>query len=478
MNQIPKILLLVYLFCCGVLQVNAQNQAHKKPNVLLIITDDMNGYGVFHEYPGVKMPHFDKFRETAISFTNAHCPAPACNPSRAATFSGFNPNVTGSYENGADPWRQSDLLKEVTSLPELFHNQGYTTYAQGKIFHAKLTEGREEAMFDAHVYKGGFKPFPNNKEEWVDGKFFSQKAWEGPDEDFPDNINAESMMKFLGEAHDKPFLAIYGLWRPHTPFTAPKRFFDMYKGLQFDLPAGYRDGDLSDVTSLSKKIIDPFSRFEHAGKGTEETWKQMIGAYAACNSFADWNVGRVIEALDNSAYADNTIVIIWSDNGFHCGEKDHWGKFMLWEQSTRVPMFVRYPKMKNAGKVCTKPVSLVDIYPTLIEYCQLQSPERKLDGNSMLPLLENIKDKNWTRPAFTANGKQWATLRTERFRYIRYPDGTEELYDHKKDGFEFKNLADDPKYNKVKKEIAQWLPEEWQTPLLLKNGIPKTTGNL
>jgi arylsulfatase A-like enzyme len=185
-------------------------------------------------------------------------------------------------------------------------------------------------------------------------------------------------------------------------------------------------------------------------------WRKAVQGYLASISFVDTCVGRLIDAFDKSPYADNTMIILWSDHGWHLGEKLHWRKFSLWEEATHNVLMAVVPGITKPGRRCSRPVTMVDIYPTLIELCGL-TPKAELEGRSLLPLLKNPKAK-WDHPALTTHGRNNHSLRSERFRYIRYSDGTEELYDHRNDELEWNNLADNPKYTRIKKRLAKWLP--------------------
>ncbi|WP_158281556.1 sulfatase [Sediminitomix flava] len=460
MKSLLSSILLCSLLFTVISSCKQKENTKTRPNILLICVDDMNGYAVKDRYPMFQTPYIDKLRSESINFTNAACNVPVCNPSRASFFSGILPHNTGAYLNGSDGWNRSPILKEIQSFPAYFKHQGYITWGRGKILHNPLTPEREKAMWDNHNRGGnGFGPFPD-KEHQYGNKFKGIQAWEGEDSDFPDNINGDLAVEFLAQKHDKPFLMYYGLWRPHTPYTAPKRFFEPYNEKEFTRPKGYKDGDLDDVPYLGTMLVDSLKQFKNKklNYAYDELWQKFLYGYAANTSFADWNVGRVIEALDNSPYADNTIVIFWSDNGYHCGEKLRWQKATLWDQSDYVPFMVRTPEKKQAESSAT--ISLVDIYPTLIELCGLEKPNHSLDGNSIVPLLEN-PNKEWDYPSLTVYGKDYTSVRSERYRYIRYPDGTEELYDHSTDPYEFENIAPKKGSRIIMDELSEELPKQW-----------------
>ncbi len=470
MKHITRTLLTLALLLCWIISSFAE-----RPNVILIIADDMNHYGFYKTYPGTKTPYLDSFKETAITFQNAYCASPVCGPSRAAMFSGLYPHNTGAYLNGANPWRNAPL-NETETLVEVFKRSGYTTWGAGKIFHAQLDEGREKAKFDNDVYHGGFGPYLDEEYQIGDGnskKFWGSQPWEGPDSDFPDVVNAESAAEFLKQDHEKPFFMIYGLWRPHNPYTAPKRFFEMYdeefKDMQFP-PPGYDEDDLNDIPPKGLHFSRIWGhRWESSGKSNPENWKRIVWGYLACTTFADWSAGQVIEALDKSRYADNTIVIFTSDNGYHLGEKDHFEKATVWEMAALTPTAIRMPGFKNAGVVTKNPINTIDLFPTLTELCGLEATEHTLDGTSIVPLLNDPHIK-WKQPAITTYGPEVFSAKNTHYRYIQYPDGEEELYDHDKDFHEIHNLAGDPKYKKIIEELRAYRPKHWVTSLGGRNG--------
>ncbi|KAA5825150.1 sulfatase [Algibacter amylolyticus] len=444
---------------CALFSVSIYAQ---KPNVVFICVDDMNSYGLLKEYAPLEMPYLDKLREQSVVFENSYCASPVCMPSRASFFSGKYPHNTGNYRNGKNStsWITSEVLQKVEAMPEFFKRNGYETWASGKLFHAKIPQGREDAMFDnSPVHQGGFGPFPR-KENQLNRPFWGVDSF--PDEEFPDVKNADAAIEFLNEEHEKPFFLYYGLYRPHTPFTAPKRFFDMYDIDKITIPEGYNPSDLDDIPKQGRKLVDGDTRFQISGAPTPDIWKKMIRGYCATNSFADWNVGRLIEALDKSSYSKNTIVVLISDNGYHCGEKNHWEKSTLWDIADKVPVVIRTPETK--GAVCTNPVSLVDIYPTLVDYCGLEQPTSKLDGISMLPFIKNPSMAS-DRAVLTTYGEQYSSVSNGRYRYIQYPDGSEEFYDHESDPHEWKNIISNPEILNAKNKLKKEIPETWHPAL-------------
>jgi arylsulfatase A-like enzyme len=257
---------------------------------------------------------------------------------------------------------------------------------------------------------------------------------------------------FLNQKHAKPFYLAVGTFRPHLPWYAPKKYFDLYPLSAIELPDVKAD-DLDDVPEpgqkLAKQTLQDYNLVVQTGK-----YKEAVQAYLAAISFVDSLLGRLLDALDYSEYGKNTIIVFWSDHGWHLGEKNHWHKMTLWERATRVPFIISAPGYKTNITI-NQPVNLIDIYPTLVELCQL-SPKQDLDGNSLIPLLTDPQ-KNW-HPTVTTMNRGNHAVRDERWRYIQYSDGSEELYDHKQDPHEWTNLAKNPEFESIKKKLQKWLP--------------------
>ena len=253
-----------------------------------------------------------------------------------------------------------------------------------------------------------------------------------------------------------------GLWRPHTPFVAPKRFFDLYESEDIATPPpGWREGDLEDIPAEGHRLSKIWGeRWEQTGGSNPVDWNKLLHGFAANTSFADWSIGQVLEALDNSKYADNTMVIFFSDNGYHMGEKNHFEKATLWEMAAYTPVMIRMPNRSHAGVVTETPINSIDFSPTLMEYCSLEQPDHQPEGLSLRPLLED-PFAQWERPSITTYGEEIYSAGSARYRYIRYPDGSEELYDHDNDPHEWDNLADDPELESVKTRLLDWKPSSF-----------------
>ncbi len=454
MKALPLLLFVSYLSTFACLLMGGD-----RPNVVMIVVDDLHPGVAKGWFDEIHTPAIDRLRQEGVYFVNAACNTPVCNPSRSSFFSGLYPHTTGAYLNGSDGWNRSELLMEIRNIPETFKDNGYATWGAGKILHNPLSEEREAGMWDNFpVYKGGFGPFDEAKTGLFISRFRSIKAWEGPDSDFPDVKNADGAIEFLSQNHDKPFFLYYGLWRPHSPYTAPKRFFEQYEELVFRFPPGTVSGDLEDVPELGRLLTDGLRGYHVDGMSEDEVKQAFLNAYAANTTFTDWNVGRVLAALEASPYADNTIVVFFSDNGFHTTEKERWGKATLWDLSANISLIIKIPESKPAVVPAT--VSLVDVFPTLIEYCGLKPPHQPLDGVSFLPQVLDSSHP-WHRPSLTSYGMNYSSVRDEDYRYIRYPDGTEEIYRYTDDPFEFRNLADDPAFDFVRQKLKPFIPTRW-----------------
>ncbi len=457
-----------------------------RPNVLFLAVDDMNDWtGCLGGYPGkVHTPHIDRLAAAGMLFENAHCAAPVCNPSRTAVMTGLRPTTTGIYDNGRW-WRPA--LPDVVTLPEYFARHGYHVAGAGKIYHhtpgfnppGQWDEYFAQVFDDAwHRPKPG-DAFPVRGVHWPEGfplnglenvrtgsrppanaKEFDWGPLKKTDAQTGDGQAASWAVEFLKKQHEKPFFLAVGIFRPHMPWYAPQKYFDRYPLEQIRLPEVPED-DLQDVPAPGRKIAGyRGDEWEYVKKQLQ--WRRCVQAYLASISFADAMVGRILEALQQSPHQENTIVVLWSDHGWHLGEKHHWHKFTLWEEATRVPLIVVAPGLTQKQQRCAAPVSLMDLYPTLVDLCRLP-PRKDLDGESLRPWLADAS-KSRTRPALTTHGRGNHSLRTARFRYIHYADGSEELYDHQTDPHEWKNLAGDPALAETRQRIKQWLPQKEAMP--------------
>jgi arylsulfatase A-like enzyme len=418
------------------------------PNVLFVALDDLNDWvGGLNGHPDAKTPNIDRLASRGMLFAQAHCPAPLCNPSRAAVLTGIHPTTSGVYRNLQPP---QTAMPEVTTLPEHFMDHGYEVVGGGKIFH-----WNDRAAWHEY-FPAADDPLPGDD---ADPDAYSRAAgvvWgklDVPDGDMNDYGLTTAAAAYLAQPHDQPFFLAVGLYRPHMPWQVPRQYFDKYPLEEIDLPEVLKT-DLDDVPPIGVAIADPD---RHGQMLAADSWREAVQGYLASVSFADAQVGRLLDALDQGPNGDNTIVVLWSDHGWHLGEKQHWRKFALWEEATRTPLVFSVPGLTQPGSVSRQPVDLTNIYPTLADLCGLPV-DAPIDGVSLRPLLED-PNALWDRPALTTLYPGNHAVRSERWRYIRYADGSEELYDHHQDPHEWTNLADDPALAPVKQALAAWLPE-------------------
>ncbi len=424
-------------------------QPAAKPNVLFIAIDDLNDWvGHLGGHPDVKTPHIDRLAQRGVSFTNAHCAAPACNPSRAALLSGLRPSTSGIYRNSHD-W--VNTLADVITLPQYYRRQGYLVLGGGKIFHGS---GKTEKYFDDY-YRRKELPPPKTPYNGLDLAHFDWRAIEVTENEMPDYKLVSWAADALNEPSDKPLFLAVGIVKPHLPWFAPKKYFDMYPKDKITLPE-VPDDDLDDVPTIGLRMANPHR--DHKAVTEADQWRDAVQAYLATITLVDDQVGRLIDALDRSPRADNTVIVLWGDHGWHLGEKHHWRKFTLWEEATRAPLIFVAPGVAKIGVLCSRPVDFMSIYPTLADLCGLSIPEH-VEGVSLRPLLES-SDAQWDRMALTTYGRGEHGVRCDRWRYIRYHDATEELYDHANDPMEWTNVAGKSEHAKLKEQMAKGMPED------------------
>ena len=435
-------------------------QSKEKPNVLFISIDDLNDWvGVLGGYPLVRTPNIDRLASRGVLFTRAYCAAPACNPSRTALATGIRPSTSGVYAN-SQPMR--DSLPHALTLTRHFMNNGYHVAGGGKIWPGN--PGRGDRLGDEwHEWWGRPK-----KRRWsqepvstVDYSLTNRGMDFGPldvdDEEMPDYKATQWAVDYLRRKHDQPFFLGCGINLPHLPWFAPKKYFDLYPLDQIVLPL-VNENDLDDVPPIAWGWAHLRGRNDHKAITSTGNWKKAVQAYLACISFVDMLVGRLLDALDESPYADNTVIVLWGDHGWSLGEKLTWRKVNLWEEANRTPLMMVVPGVTQAGSRCPRPVSLIDLFPTLVEVCGLTPPRGKQEGVSLMPLLKDAQAR-WDRPALMTYRRGNHSVRSERWRYTRYVDGGEELYDHEFDPFEWKNLAQNPQFESIKRKLAKWLPK-------------------
>ena len=436
--------------------INEPDAESPRPNVLFVAVDDLNSWlGCMAGHPQARTPNIDRLASQGVVFHNAHCQAPICGPSRASLMSGYLPSTTGIYGQISDrDLREASLETSATPfLPEWFAQNGYHTMGVGKLFHGHAPVG---AFAESGGREAGFGPKPPKRMKWDRNK--TSTDW-GPfpdaDEEMPDFRTAQWAVERLGRQYDSPFFLGVGFLRPHVPWHVPKKWFDLLPVDGLEMPA-YLPGDQDDAPAISRELHAlPMMPTTDWATETDE-WKKIVQAYLACIAFVDAQVGKVLDALDASLYADNTYVVLWGDHGYHIGEKNRFGKHSLWEEATRTPLIVAGPGIVPGDT--QKPASLIDLYPTLLDLCGLAANPAN-EGHSLRPLLEGPNSAKWPHAALTTYGRNNHGIRDERYRYIRYEDGSEELYDHEDDNHEWHNVAADPAHAEVKDRLAAQLPE-------------------
>ena len=443
---------------------SAEQAPPPKPNILFIAIDDLNDWvGPLGGHPQVQTPYMDRLAARGTTFLNAQTQAPLCNPSRTSLLTGRRPTSTGIY--GLAPWfREVESLQDIESLPQYFERNGYATYATGKIYHGRFGRADTDSEFQHLGPPSGVGARPDEKlvKTPQDHPLMDWGTFPHKDEDKGDwqvaSWAVEQLQGPLNGPQEQPFFLATGFFLPHVPCYVTQKWYDMYPLDSVVLPEIRRD-DRDDTPRFSWylhwKLPEPRLKFlEEAGE-----WRNLVASYLASVSFIDSQVGRVLDALQASGHADDTVVVLWSDHGWHIGEKLITGKNTLWDRSARVPLIFAGPGVASGARV-TSPAELLDIYPTLVALAGLPAPQG-LDGHSLAPQLQDASaPREW--PAITTHNPGNHGVRSENWRYIRHADGSEELYDMRNDPQEFDNLAGDSQYAEVMAEHRRFLPESEQ----------------
>jgi len=491
----------------------------RKPNVVMIVCDDLNDYvSPLAGHPQAKTPNIAKLARSGVAFKRAYSNNPICAPSRSSFLTGIYPHTSKNLFWGK--WYKNPVLQNSKTIMEHFRDNGYHVAGSGKLMHHHLasvwSEFKHKADYGPFVYDGKERvahpsvpqPFksigpvdgsyaplsdlpygPGRKDNkgWIYGTWGKTRKFNYTDETnrdpTPDERNASwavgRIRELTKQDSGKPFLLCVGFIRPHTPLHVPRRFFDMFPLKSVKAPVikanDAEDCHYTDVFDSSKKGLKYFRLLKESYPKLESGLKVFTQAYLASVAAVDDCIGRVIEAVDKSSQKDNTIIVVTSDHGWNMGQKDYLFKNSLWEESARVPLIVRAPGVATPGGVAAHPVSLIDIYPTLVDLCGLKGDTRKnrrgakLDGHSMRPFLKDPKSGTWTGPdaaltmIFAGKGtarypaRQHWSVRTARWRYILYNNGSEELYDHDADPYEWTNLSGDRRHGKVKADLKAQL---------------------
>lgn len=445
--------------------------ASTKPNVLFIAVDDLaNALGCYG-HPLVKSPNIDRLAKMGVRFDRAYCQLPLCNPSRASVLTGMRPDAITVYDLDR---HFRDQVPDVVTLPQLFKQSGWFTARVGKIYHYDVPRGigtdglDDKPSWDLVVNPKGRDVLEEAKitnptpEKPVSAALSWLRA-EGADEEQTDGMIATEAIRLLEQHHDKPFFLGVGFFRPHTPYVAPKKYFDLYPMDKVQLPKAPAN-DRDDIPPAAFAHNCPIPNYGLP----EDTCREALQAYLACVSFVDAQVGRVLDTLDRLKLTDNTIIVLWGDHGYHLGEHNGiWQKRCLFEESARAPMLIYSPRAKGNGRASQQVVEFIDMYPTIADLCGLAAP-KTADGRSLRPLLENPA-RAWKGTAFSqvlrpGDGHPIVgrSVRTDHWRYTDWGGGQAgaELYDHDNDPYEFTNLANNPKYKSIVEQLRPLLDKK------------------
>ncbi len=463
MNHIVSRLVLSLLGVSLLFMSSAAESAEiqARPNVVFIAIDDQNDWiGPLGGHPLAKTPHLDRLAARGTTFLNAHCQAPLCNPSRTSLMLSLRPTTTGNY--GLAPWfRTLDKWQNRITLPQHFKAHGYRTLTVGKIYHGGVGGPEQRAKeFDQWGSAGGIgvkpdkkltPPTPMGNHPLMDWGVFPHRDEEKGDY----QVASFAVDQIMSASKDQPFFLAAGFFLPHVPCYVTQPWFDLYPDDDSVLPL-IRDDDRTDTPRFSWYLHWHLPEPRLKWVRDNHQWRNLVRSYLASTSFVDAQIGRILAALEEASLAENTIVVVWGDHGWHLGEKGITGKNTLWDDATRVPLIFAGPGVSRGGR-CSQPAELLDIYPTLSELCGLKARD-DLEGISLVPQLENV-DAPRERPAITSHNQGNHGIRSERWRYIQYADGSEELYDHQTDPHEWTNLAAKPEHAAVIAEHRRWLPK-------------------
>lgn len=447
--------------------------ASEQPNILFIALDDLNDWiEPMGGHPQAITPNMTRLAEEGVLFDNAHCPAPACNPSRSAIFSGRSPHVSGMYSNRQ---KMREIMPNAELLPKYFNRHGYWAGGSGKMLHYFIDAQSWDEYYPAKETENPFPPHmpwgerPKSLPRGGPWQYVETDwhAYDVTDDEFGgDSKVADYVSEKLMEESDQPFFLACGIYRPHEPWFVPKKYFDLFPLEEVQLPPGYKEDDLDDLPPAGKRA-GPNRYFDHIRNHGQ--WRHGVQAYLASIAYADAMLGRVLDTLEKSPNRDNTIVVLWSDHGWHLGEKQHWQKYTMWRAVTRVPLIVKVPKGvfglpqgTAPGTVCSEPVNLLSLFPTLVELCGLPGKVDN-DGPSLLPLIRD-PDMDWPHTSVTFAGRPGTYgLSAEDWRYIHYENGDEELYHVAEDPYEWTNLAAKPEYETKLNELRAQAPKDFKS---------------
>jgi arylsulfatase A-like enzyme len=412
-------------------------------NVVFISVDDMNNWvSILKNYPGIQTPNLERLAKHGANFIEAHTASPVCNPSRFSTLTGLLPSTTGIYDRKT-PTKKLVKEKKYKFVMDYFKEAGYLTVGIGKILHTGLNRAYKWDKYHKFTINKQVKRM-NGISDITDA-FFDWGEFVGKEEDIDDVKMVNLAKNFLEQVHLRPFFLAVGIHNPHLPWVVPSRFFDMYPIEKIQL-TNY-EGDNSDLPSAAQEFINIQ---DDKALANVENKKETIRAYLAALSFTDELLGRLLDSLEKSRYADNTIIVFWSDHGLHLGEKNHWRKSTLWRESTHIPFIISTPETrKNAGLIVSEPVSLLDTTPTLLDLCNINFRSSSFDGISLTPLINKKPGTVWSHPAISIMNPGNYSVHFQNWHYVLYANGDQELYDLNSDMEDRYNLAQTKDYQQI-----------------------------
>ncbi len=469
------------IICFILLGCSNQQQAEQptRPDILMIAVDDLNDWvGFLGGHPQAKTPNLDRLAGMGLVFERAYCAAPVCNPSRAALLTGVSPHRSGIYKN-RDSLSRSPIYGKVATLPRYLSKHGYHTSGKGKLFHHMKGPMSHPDEWDDWQNPTGnsMGQHPGRKDGMLANGMPYQGVFQYGLDWASNNLSIEETQDYhvakwaaneLLKESEKPKFIAAGLFRPHLPWYVPQEYYDRFPIDEVIVPE-INENDLDDLGKLAKqnsgglKQDKDFQRIKKHG-----LQKEAVQAYLASMAYADDCLGILLEAILENPNKDNTILVLWGDHGWHLGEKLHYRKFTMWEEACRVPLIISVPGVTQPRTSSDKMVNLLDLYPTLVNLAGLPANPGN-DGRNIAPLLSNPQ-LEWPYASVSFDQPNRSSVRTEKWRYILYEDGSEELYDHDTDSLEWNNLASNDQYAPVLEEMRRWIPGDFEP------AVSKSTG--
>lgn len=449
-------LMISLLGCAGQGEKAASGTESDPMNVLFIIVDDLNTTLGCYGHPVVQTPHIDRLAASGIRFDHAYCNFAVCNPSRSSLLTGMTPETTTIQDNRVS---LQSVIGDWVTLPALFKQNGYTTVSLGKIFHGNRPEHNDMDAWDEVLGFSATETGRKGEGRNLTGdvlKWCRWRAAEGGDEDQADGLMAKKAVEIIQSAHDKPFFLAVGFHKPHDPFVAPKKYFDLYP-LEVCDPPEIPEGWEPPYPYTLPGETEQFNQFTDLDK------REFLRSYYACCTFLDAQVGKVMKALEESGQQDNTLVVFFGDHGYHLGEHNWWNKVTIFEKGTNAPFIMAGPPVGKKGVSSEAMFEFIDIYPTLAELCRLENVPEYLEGSSFARVVEDPSQpfRSEVRAMTRRGDMRGMMVKNARWRYVEWDEGRmgSELYDQINDPVEYRNLAGDPEYAEVVEEMKSLISQ-------------------